>query len=110
MVTPSPLPFLMRDAVDVATGVVAFRDGTVRTWGGNSFGSLGTGGSVDAESTRGVLVRSLSSIVRVFGGNNRRLALRADGTLYLWGPSGAGTGPDFRVQKVIGQFPAAGQK
>ncbi len=110
VVTPSPLPFLMRDAVDVATGVVAFRDGTVRTWGGNSFGSLGTGGSVDAESTRGVLVRSLSSIVRVFGGNNRRLALRADGTLYLWGPSGAGTGPDFRVPKVIGQFPAAGQK
>ena len=39
--TPSPLPGLLRDADDVAVEAVAFRDGTVRTWGSNSFGSLG---------------------------------------------------------------------
>jgi alpha-tubulin suppressor-like RCC1 family protein len=50
--TPSPLPGLMRDAIDVASGVVALRDGTVRTWGSNSFGTLGTGGSVDALPAR----------------------------------------------------------
>src|SRR5204863_9955355 len=31
--TPSPLPGLLRDAVDVTNGAVALRDGTVRTWG-----------------------------------------------------------------------------
>ena len=67
---------------------MAFRDGSVRTWGTNSFGTLGTGGSVDAVARRGVLVRSLSGIVRVWAGGNRVLALKSDGTLYLWGPAG----------------------
>ena len=105
VLTPSPLPAPLRDAVDVATGAVAFRDGTVRTWGGNSFGSLGTGGSVDATS-RGALVRSLSGIVRVWVGGNRDLALKSDGTLYLWGPSGSNDVRDFRVPTVIGTFKA----
>ena len=102
MLTPSPLPLPLRDATDVADGVATFRDGTVRTWGGNSFGSLGTGGSVDATSARGVLVRSLSGIVRVWAGGGRDLALKSDGTLYLWGPSG--TDKDFRVPTVMATF------
>jgi alpha-tubulin suppressor-like RCC1 family protein len=57
--------------------------------GSNSFGSLGTGGGTDVVAPRGVLVRSLSSIVRVWAGGNRALALKSDGTLYLWGPSGS---------------------
>jgi alpha-tubulin suppressor-like RCC1 family protein len=107
VLTPSLLPGFLRDATDVACGVVAFRDGTVRTWGNNSFGSLGTGGSVDAVSPRGVLVRSLSGIVRVWAGGNRDLALRSDGTLYLWGPSGSEQAGVFRVPKVIATFPVA---
>ena len=88
VLTPSPLPGLLRDASDVAVGAVVFRDGTVRTWGGNSFGSLGTGGSVDANAPRGVLVRSLAGILRVWAGGNRVLALKSDGTLCLWGVGG----------------------
>ena len=63
-------------------------DGTVRTWGSNSFGGLGTGGSVDQDvlPTRSVIVKSLSGITRVWNGGNRGLALKSDGTLYVWGP------------------------
>lgn len=104
VLNPSPLPGLLRDATDVANGVAAFRDGTVRTWGGNSFGSLGTGSDVDASSSRGVLVRSLSGIVRVWNGNHRSLALKSDGTLYMWGPSGSANTGVYRVPKVIATF------
>jgi alpha-tubulin suppressor-like RCC1 family protein len=104
VLTPSPLPGLLRDATDVAVGAAAFPDGTVRTWGGNSFGSLGTGASVDAQSSRGVVVRSLSAIVRVWAGGNRAAALKSDGTLYLWGPSGSEEAGVFRVPKVMATF------
>jgi alpha-tubulin suppressor-like RCC1 family protein len=102
--TPSPLPGLLRDAADVAASAVAFRDGTVRTWGGNSFGTLGTGGSTDANAPRGVLVRSLSGIVRVWAGGNRVLALKSDGTLYLWGPAGTANDRVLRVPTVMTTF------
>jgi alpha-tubulin suppressor-like RCC1 family protein len=111
VLTPSPLPGLLREAADVASGAAAFRDGTVRTWGSNSFGSLGTGGGVDAVASRGgVLVRSLSGITRVWAGASRALALKSDGTLYLWGPSGSESVGVFRVPKVIASFPAIARK
>ena len=102
--TPSPLPGLLRDAIDVSVGAVAFRDGTVRTWGSNSFGTLGTGGSVDAVAPRGVLVRSLSGIVRVWAGINRVLALKSDGTLYVWGVAGTADNRVLRVPTVMTTF------
>jgi len=104
VLTPSPLPGLLRDATDVAAWAAAFRDGTVRTWGGNSVGSLGTGGSVDATVPRGVIVRSLSGIVRVWAGGNRALALKSDGTLYLWGPAGTAGDRVLRVPTVLTRF------
>ncbi len=79
-------------------------DGTVRTLGGNSFGSLGTGGGVDAQSSRGVVVRSISGIVRVWAGGNRDLALKSDGTLYMRRPSGSEEAGVFRVPKVMATF------
>lgn len=107
VLNPAPLPGLLREATDLADGAAAFRDGTVRTWGGNSFGSLGTGGGVDAYSSRGVLVRALSSIVRVWTGGSRGFALKSDGTLYMWGPSGSESTGIYRVPKLIATFPMA---
>jgi alpha-tubulin suppressor-like RCC1 family protein len=104
VLSPSPLPGPLRDAGDIAYGAVAFRDGTVRTWGSNSFGTLGTGGSVDAVAPRGVLVKSLSGIVKVWAGGNRVLALKGDGTLYLWGPAGLLGDRIYRVPTVITTF------
>ena len=105
--TPSPLPGLLRDALEVADGVALLRDGTVRTWGGNSFGTLGTGAGVDAVASapRAALVRSLSGIVAVWSGNNRHLALKADGTLFLWGPAELEeNGSVFRVPTAVATF------
>jgi len=102
--TPSPLPGLLRDATDMAAGAVALRDGSGRTWGGNSFGALGTGAGPDANAPRGVLVRSVSGIVRVWAGVNRVVALKSDGTLYLWGPGGRADGRVLRVPTVMTTF------
>ena len=102
--TPSPLPGLLRDAIDVAPGVAALRDGSVRTWGSNSFGTLGTGGGVDAIAPRAVLVKSLSGIVRVWTGLSRVLALKSDGTLYVWGVAGTADGRVLRVPTVMTTF------
>lgn len=107
VLTPSPLPGLLRDAIDLAGGAVVVRGGTVRTWGGNSFGSLGTGGSVDAVAPRGTAVKTLSGIVRVWAGGNRVLALKADGTLYVWGPAGLADDRIYRVPAAFTTFALA---
>jgi alpha-tubulin suppressor-like RCC1 family protein len=106
VLTPSPLPGTLRDAVEIADGIALFKDGSVRTWGSNSFGGLGTGGSVDQDviSTRAVLVRSIAGMVHVWKGGNRGLALKSDGTLYLWGPSKPPDGGNQRVPAVLTRF------
>jgi hypothetical protein len=53
---------------------------------------------------RSVLVRSLSGIVRVWKGGHRGLALKSDGTLYLWGPSKPPDGETQRVPAVLTRF------
>jgi alpha-tubulin suppressor-like RCC1 family protein len=107
VLTPTPLVGALRDASAIGSGIVLKPDGTVRTWGSNMFGALGTGGSVDQDvaPARSVAVKSLSTIVRVWAGGHRALALKADGTLYQWGPT---MGPDSKVQRLptaIGTFP-----
>ncbi len=106
VLVPTALPGVLRDAIEVADGVALFRDGTVRTWGGNSFGSLGTGRGVDASviPSRATVVRSLSGIAQVWAGNNRSLALKSDGTLYVWGPSGSNDVATYRVPVAIATF------
>ncbi len=103
---PTGLPGVLRDATELANGVAQFRDGTVRTWGSNSFGSLGTGRGVDASviPSRATIVRTLSGIVQVWSGNSRSLALKSDGTLYVWGPSGSNDVASYRVPVALGTF------
>lgn len=100
---PKPLPPHLRTTVDLGGAVFLLRDGSVWTWGDNSFGTLGTGGDTSDYSTSGVQLKQLSGIVRVWSDGNRTLALKNDGTLYLWGPR-LGTG-NARVPMVLGKFP-----
>lgn len=103
---PRALPAALAGVVDIDRGIATLADGTVRTWGDNTFGFLGTGQGVDVEVHQPVKVRGLGAIVRVWSGGSRAHALSADGTLYYWGPQG-GSGSPHRVPVVLGQLPVA---
>jgi len=83
--SPVPVPATLRDAAEISDSLARLADGTVLTFGTNQFGTLGTGQGPDAVSMRGVRVKSLTGVVRVWGGNNRMFALLSDGRLMGWG-------------------------
>ena len=59
-------------------------DGTVWTWGSNVFGQLGNGTSTD--SLLPVQVTGLSGVfVAVGAGYSHTIAIKSDGTLWVWG-------------------------
>jgi alpha-tubulin suppressor-like RCC1 family protein len=83
------------DTVSLALGT----DGTVWSWGSNSFGQLGNGIAlggtgygtavpVQVKDTTGTSI--LSNIVAVATGDSHALALQNDGTLWAWGNNGNG--------------------
>ncbi|TVY03221.1 stalk domain-containing protein [Cohnella terricola] len=74
--------------VDVAIGsfhsVALARNGTVWAWGSNGIGQLGLGQSVmDAKSP--VKVPGIDRVIAIDAGNYHTVALREDGTVWVWG-------------------------
>ena len=66
-----------------AHSVALKSDGTVWTWGYNLYGQLGDG---TMENTAvPVKVKELTGIVAVAAGGNNTAALKADGSVFLWG-------------------------
>lgn len=90
-------------AVDVAAGDAAslalLADGTVVAWGSNYHYLLGIGeAGAKLQSSNGkeaaevpVRVGNLSDIVQIAAAGSKALALRRDGTVYVWGESFKGT-------------------
>lgn len=58
-------------------------DGTMWSWGGNSFGQLGDGTTTNRSTP--VQVPGLTEVTAVGGGGNHSLAARFDGTVWAWG-------------------------
>jgi alpha-tubulin suppressor-like RCC1 family protein len=58
-------------------------DGTVWTWGANSYGQLGNGSVSD--SSVPVQVSGLSNVTAATGGEFHSLAVKSDGTVWAWG-------------------------
>jgi alpha-tubulin suppressor-like RCC1 family protein len=64
-------------------GIAVRDDGTIWTWGDNSYGQLGTGAG-DEESTP-TQVDNLTQATAVDGGGSHSVALRSDGSVWAWG-------------------------
>lgn len=74
-----------------ATSAALLSDGTVWTWGDNTFGALGNGTS-GGSAVKPQRVAGLSGITQIAVGTDDRdiYAVRSDGTLWAWGDNGAG--------------------
>lgn len=80
-------------ATAVAAGLnhsLAIVGGTVRGWGSNASGQLGTGSSSGTPVTSPAQALVLTNITAVAGGANHSLALRNNGTVWAWGSNSAG--------------------
>jgi alpha-tubulin suppressor-like RCC1 family protein len=80
-------------ATAVAAGLdhsLAVVGGTVRGWGSNASGQLGTGASAPAPVTGPVQALVLTGITAVAAGGSHSLALKDDKTVWAWGSNGAG--------------------
>ena len=69
--------------------ITLLADGTVWTWGANWDGELGNGNTNNGDMPTEVLGAggsgSLGNIVAVMGGEMHNIALRSDGTVWVWG-------------------------
>lgn len=71
-------------------------DGTVWTWGYNANGQLGNGTTLNSNTPVQVTVPNgnastpLSSVIAVAAGDSESMALKSDGTVWVWGYNGNG--------------------
>jgi len=64
-------------------------DGTLWSWGGNTWGQLGIGSSGSADQLTPIQVGSDTNWSYVHAGYDRSFALKTNGTLWSWGSNGS---------------------
>ena len=80
-------------------------DGTLWTWGDNSYGALGLGNTTNRNSP--VQVGALTNWASVSSGNRYSSAIKTDGTLWTWGKNyggalGLNNGDHYSSPKQVG--------
>ncbi len=85
--------FGLSDVIDVAAGedfsLVLHKDGTVWAWGNNYFGQIGDGSLGDV--LRNIYIQTptkvlnLDSVTDIAAGSYHSIALKNDGTVWMWG-------------------------
>lgn len=76
------------------SGAEAAGDGTAWSWGGNSYGQLGDGTNIGRSTPAQVTNPTdptgfLTDLTSVAAGGNHSLALKSDGTVWMWGDGSA---------------------
>jgi alpha-tubulin suppressor-like RCC1 family protein len=65
-------------------------DGTLWSWGSNSYGQLGLGDGYTISRSSPVQVGALTNWADVAAGYSHSIAVKTDGTLWSWGNNGSG--------------------
>src|SRR5579862_2590939 len=90
--TPVPVVNLIGAINAISTGqyhtAAVKNDGTIWTWGNNSYGQLGDGNNYDRLTP--FSISGVSSIIAVAAGQNHTLALTSGGIVWAWGYNGYG--------------------
>jgi alpha-tubulin suppressor-like RCC1 family protein len=90
---PAPTRVALDSVVSVAAGrqhsVAATSDGAVWVWGDGLYGQLGLGVNIKSKFLPSKIA-SLSDVKAVAAGGFTTYALRADGTVWVWGDGGTG--------------------
>ena len=83
----------LHDVVSIACGddysLVLKSDGTVWSWGDNSYRQLGTNDANWAQATPAPVI-GLTNVIAIIGGAYHSLALKSDGTVWSWGKNSQG--------------------
>ncbi len=99
------------NAVSVAVGrdhsCALLVNGTVKCWGSNALGQLGTGAG-SASSAVPVLVSGLSNVVSIAAGSAHTCARKSDGTVSCWGQNNSGQLGDGTLQPRFAPVGALG--
>ena len=84
----------LMSVVDVDAGnnhsIALKSNGTVWTWGDNQWGKLGIGTTTPTSVNRPVQVPGLSSVTAIAAGSSHALALKSDGSVWVWGSNTIG--------------------
>jgi alpha-tubulin suppressor-like RCC1 family protein len=93
-VTVAGLTGVTAIAAGGAHAMALLNNGTVATWGGNSYGQMGNGttlkGAEGAGSLVPVIVPNLSGVVAIAAGGGDDVALLSNGTVVAWGENRQG--------------------
>ncbi|HVR83498.1 MAG TPA: RCC1 repeat-containing protein, partial [Planctomycetota bacterium] len=71
-------------------GLALLSDGTVWSWGDNTLGQLGQGTSSTSPVSTPAEVMNLTSVIDLSAGASQSMAIRKDGSVWVWGNNGSG--------------------
>lgn len=108
VLTPTPvggLPTIRAVAAGASHSLALAADGTVWAWGDNNWGALGNDSGIVCCYKRGTAlpVSGLSGVVAIAAGGSVSMALKADGTVWVWGSNTNGQlGDNFASKDYVG--------